>query len=202
MNPKHKRYSSNIVGILIVFVAALALSGCGSKGTWAVNAAPGVPVEVYSNGNGGNLALNGLESEEPVVSPDSLEPTSAEPSNPPLTNIHPVTDERIRTDKNVVEAKHTPPAPSAIKKPVDKKPAEWNGKGLYIGQIDTHSVEITMNEGPTVFQISQYISSQLEKIPDRSNGTPVVFKYTEKEIILSGEKYIERWLTSIEPSEG
>ncbi|MCQ6559118.1 hypothetical protein [Paenibacillus mendelii] len=197
MNQKHKGHSSKLVSILILLVITLVLSGCGSKGTWVSNTDPNVTTEVYNNGSGNEQTITKLDTEEPVVNAESVDPTKVEPINPPIKNIQPVSDDRINAKEDSIQAKSTLAIPAA-----KNEPKVVQGKGLYVGQIDTHSVEITTNEGPTVFQVSQYMSSQLVKIPDSANGTPVVFEYTQKEIILSGEKYIERWLTSIQPSEG
>lgn len=75
---------------------------------------------------------------------------------------------------------------------------QLKGNGLYMGQIDTHSVEININGVPTVFQIDEKIEAKLGKIADQEDGTPVRFSYTRKEIEAGGEKYVERWLTGIQ----
>ncbi|WP_148931436.1 hypothetical protein [Paenibacillus methanolicus] len=75
---------------------------------------------------------------------------------------------------------------------------QLRGNGLYMGQIDSHSVEININGVPTVFQIDETIEEKLSKIDDHADGTPVRFSYTRKEIEAGGEKYVERWLTGIQ----
>ncbi|MBB3112931.1 cytoskeletal protein RodZ [Paenibacillus phyllosphaerae] len=81
--------------------------------------------------------------------------------------------------------------------PTPVKPGELKGSGLYIGRIDTHSIEIQTSSGALVIQYDEESSQLLDKITEHDNGTPVDFTYTQKEVTVEGEKYIERWLTSI-----
>ncbi|MFC4102302.1 hypothetical protein [Paenibacillus xanthanilyticus] len=75
---------------------------------------------------------------------------------------------------------------------------QLKGNGLYMGQIDSHSIEININGVPTVFQIDETIEAKLSKIDDHADGTPVRFTYTRQEIEAGEEKYVERWLTGIQ----
>lgn len=51
------------------------------------------------------------------------------------------------------------------------------GSGTYVGQIDTHSVEIVTEEGPTAFELG----AGTEEAPEGLEmDEPVVFTYVEK----------------------
>lgn len=70
----------------------------------------------------------------------------------------------------------TSPAPS-------KEPAEEaqviQGSGKYVGQIDSHSVEIETEEGPTAFELGSDTEQSLQNL---EMDDPVVFEYVEQPV--------------------
>lgn len=54
-----------------------------------------------------------------------------------------------------------------------------SGSGIYVGQIDNHSIEITTEEGPTAFELGTVTDSVLEEL---EMDDPVVFEYVEKAV--------------------
>lgn len=70
----------------------------------------------------------------------------------------------------------TPPSPS----PEAAEEAQViSGSGIYVGQIDNHSIEITTEEGPTAFELGTVPDSVLEEL---EMDDPVVFEYVEKSV--------------------
>ncbi|AGA57650.1 hypothetical protein Theco_1501 [Thermobacillus composti KWC4] len=53
------------------------------------------------------------------------------------------------------------------------------GSGIYIGQIDPHSIEIEVDGTPVVFQLGEGVADVLEGI---NPNDPVQFKYTEQPV--------------------
>ena len=53
------------------------------------------------------------------------------------------------------------------------------GTGVYVGQIDNHSIEIETEEGPTAFELGVGIESVLESL---NMNDPVDFEYVEKAV--------------------
>ncbi|ETT53455.1 hypothetical protein MKZ07_00255 [Paenibacillus sp. FSL P4-0338] len=67
------------------------------------------------------------------------------------------------------------------------------GSGTYVGQIDTHSVEIVTEEGPTAFELG----AGTEEAPEGLEmDEPVVFTYVEK-IVGKDPVVIQRVLSSL-----
>ncbi len=74
---------------------------------------------------------------------------------------------------------------------------EEQGKGTYIGQADTNSIEIKTSDGTsTVYQVDD---TMFEKVSMLKENTAVTYTYIEKVISDSegGEQIKQLWLTSI-----
>ena len=74
---------------------------------------------------------------------------------------------------------------------------EQQGKGTYIGQADTNSIEIKTSDGTsTVYQVDD---KMFEKVSMLKENTSVEYTYIEKVISDSegGEQIKQLWLTSI-----
>lgn len=75
------------------------------------------------------------------------------------------------------------PADSTAAPIPSKEPAEESqiirGSGSYVGQIDSHSVEIETGEGPTAFELGLGIEDALQNL---ETDDPVVFEYVEKPV--------------------
>ena len=74
---------------------------------------------------------------------------------------------------------------------------EEQGKGTYIGQADTNSIEIKTSDGTsTVYQVDD---TMFEKVSLLKENTAVTYTFIEKVISDSegGEKIKQLWLTSI-----
>ncbi|MFB9324825.1 hypothetical protein ACFFSY_02575 [Paenibacillus aurantiacus] len=152
----------------------------------------------------------GAKSETAAETPEqrataSADTNSADKPNPASGVAEEVQSFTAKTTKTAVSASASKQKPYAdtttrvaVKSTVALPAGQLKGNGLYMGQIDTHSVEININGVPTVFQIDETIEKKLNKISDHADGTPVRFTYTRKEIEAGGEKYVERWLTGIQ----
>lgn len=77
------------------------------------------------------------------------------------------------------------PSPSASTAPEATEQAVQEGTGFYEGQVDTHSIEIKTDAGPTVFQITPEIG---EKVSSWESGESVKYQFTEETIDADGEK--------------
>ncbi|MBW7476556.1 hypothetical protein K0T92_17705 [Paenibacillus oenotherae] len=77
------------------------------------------------------------------------------------------------------------------------EPVQLKGQGIYQGMADTHSVEITTEEGPTVFQVDEDVAKQLEAIPEGKDGVAVAYEFREQEIDADGKIIKQLWLTRI-----
>lgn len=64
-------------------------------------------------------------------------------------------------------------------------PELLTGTGEYVGLQDSHTIEITTEEGPAAFQVSPEIA---EKIGGWEDGTPVKFQYTSLVLDAGGEQ--------------
>ncbi|WP_410512095.1 hypothetical protein PaeBR_18925 [Paenibacillus sp. BR2-3] len=103
------------------------------------------------------LALTACGNGTPAVAP-------GEESTPTAT-ASPVPTESVST--------------SAPTQPTDEEPQVIKGSGIYVGQIDSHSVEIKTEEGPIAFELG----AGTETAPESLNmGDPVVFEYVEKSV--------------------
>ncbi|WP_405109737.1 hypothetical protein MHH28_31920 [Paenibacillus sp. FSL K6-1217] len=67
------------------------------------------------------------------------------------------------------------------------------GSGTYVGQMDTHSVEIVTEEGPTAFELGAGTADAPELL---EMDDPVVFTYVEK-IVGNDPVVIQRVLSSL-----
>lgn len=74
-----------------------------------------------------------------------------------------------------------------------ESPAEEakSAEGVYTGQIDANSVEITTESGAAAYRIPEELTTVIENLP---SDAKVKFKYTEKAV--DGVKQL--WLTMIE----
>ncbi len=93
------------------------------------------------------------------------------------------------------------PSPSPTAQP-SSSPAEETqaiqGTGIYVGQIDNHSVEIKTDEGATSFELG----IGLEKAPEAlSMDDPVVFEYVERGVE-GDSSVLQRVLTKLDKSAG
>ena len=77
----------------------------------------------------------------------------------------------------------------------DASPETLSGTGEYVGLQDSHSVEITTEEGPTPFQVTPEIA---EKVDPWEKGTPVKFQYTSETLDANGENVEQNIIISIE----
>ncbi|MDQ0191865.1 hypothetical protein [Paenibacillus wynnii] len=70
-------------------------------------------------------------------------------------------------------------SPTASATPENEEPLVIKGTGIYVGQIDNHSVEIKTEEGSTAFELGV----GTETAPEALNmDDPVVFEYVEKSV--------------------
>lgn len=69
-----------------------------------------------------------------------------------------------------------------------------SAEGVYTGQIDSNSIEITTASGAAAYQFHEDMTSVIEKLPDNAK---IKFKYTEK-VVDSGTDLKQLWLTEIE----
>lgn len=91
------------------------------------------------------------------------------------------------------------PSPSPAAQP-SSSPAEESqviqGTGIYVGQIDNHSVEIKTEEGATSFELG----TGLEEAPEAlSMDDPVVFEYVERSVE-GDSSVLQRVLSKLEKS--
>ncbi|MEK3881965.1 hypothetical protein [Paenibacillus sp. PL2-23] len=69
-----------------------------------------------------------------------------------------------------------------------------SAEGVYTGQIDSHSIEITINGIAAAYQFPGDMTAAIEALPADS---PVTFQYTEK-IIEGEDKLKQLWLVKVE----
>lgn len=75
------------------------------------------------------------------------------------------------------------------------EPTPMMDEGRFVGIMDTHSIEIETNEGPTAFQ---YEESMTEAINAIEPDAQVQFEYVEETQDVEGEQVTQLWLVSIE----
>ncbi len=61
----------------------------------------------------------------------------------------------------------------------DQAPATIQGTGQYVGQIDTHSIEIDGPEGPAAYQLAEGMEAVLEVL---DKGDDITFEYYEQAV--------------------
>jgi hypothetical protein len=86
-----------------------------------------------------------------------------------------------------------PESPSASPSAVTPEVIESTGE--YIGLMDSHSIEIKTENGPTPFQID---AATAEKLSDWEQGTPVKFQYKEEKLDANGEQVKQNVIVSID----
>ncbi|GGD76658.1 hypothetical protein [Paenibacillus nasutitermitis] len=148
-------------------IALTVMAGCGSgdnNDTPVNGGSANPPANTDTNNNGS------------VTDPDTAlpDPEPSEPSDNNGTDADPGTEGNTPTD------------------PVEDKILKAEGE--YVGEIDTHSVEINIEGTATVFQVDNEVSKQLADISDDAS---VIFEYVEKETDAGGEKVKQLWLKSI-----
>ena len=119
------------------------------------------------------LAITACGGKTPAVAPGETSlPTetaaasvSPSPAPSPTSSPTPVPTESASTQE---PAKTEDAIPQVIK-----------GTGVYVGQIDNHSIEITTEEGSTAFELGEGTESALEAL---KTDDPVVFEYVEKSV--------------------
>ncbi|OME22399.1 hypothetical protein [Paenibacillus odorifer] len=121
---------------------------------------------------GGNNSAQ--TSGEPTATPSPTPTESASTAEPTEAPSTPVPTENPSTA--------TPTENPSTAKPSSTPKAE--GKtikmtAVYIGQIDSHSVEIATKEGPTAFEISAGMESILDTL---NSDDSVVIEYVEKAV--------------------
>jgi hypothetical protein len=78
----------------------------------------------------------------------------------------------------------------------DKAPDTIQGTGQYVGQIDTHSIEINGPEGPAAYQLAEGMEIVLETLQEGDN---IAFEYYERAV--EGDDTVKQLvLTSISKS--
>lgn len=118
------------------------------------------------------LTLTACGGNNPTQTP--VEPTATTSPNPTESVSTPVPTESTSTP--------VPTESVSTQAPSSTPSAEANvieGTGVYIGQIDNHSIEIETEEGPTAFELGAGVESVLEGL---NMDDPVVFEYVEKAI--------------------
>jgi hypothetical protein len=70
-----------------------------------------------------------------------------------------------------------------------------NATGEYVGLQDTHTLEIITGNGPTAFQISPEIATQVDPWEE---GTKVKFQFTEEILDVDGKQVKQLTLVSID----
>lgn len=78
-------------------------------------------------------------------------------------------------------------------KELPAKNAIISAEGVYTGQIDSHSIEISTDAGVSVYQIPEELTSIIENLPADAK---VKFEYTEQ--TEGDSEYKQLWLTKIE----
>jgi hypothetical protein len=74
-------------------------------------------------------------------------------------------------------------------------PVSLNSTGEYVGLQDNHTLEIKTGDGPTAFQISPEIATQVDQW---GVGTKVKFQYTEATLDVDGKQVKQLTLVSID----
>jgi len=74
-------------------------------------------------------------------------------------------------------------------------PETHEAVGEYVGLIDSHSIEVRLEDSTVSFQISPEIA---EKVDPWDTGTPVKFDYSEDTIDVNGEKVSQYTIHSID----
>lgn len=161
------------LALVFSLIAAFTLTtGCGNNNNH--NTSDNVDGKVYNedaaNGENGGVNNNSGVSEPDIAAPSVPAPGNSEPE---------------KSDNNTT-------AGTDHNTDIDKQ-----GKGTYIGQADTNSIEIKISDGTsTVYQVDD---KMFEKVSQLEENASVAYTYIEKEISDSegGEKIIQLWLTSI-----
>lgn len=69
--------------------------------------------------------------------------------------------------------------------------------GVYVGQLDGHSIEITTDAGPVVYQVSPEFA---DKVSPWDKDTPVTYEYREEIIDNDGDEIKQLVITAIDKS--
>ncbi|ASA20105.1 hypothetical protein [Paenibacillus donghaensis] len=102
---------------------------------------------------------------------------AAAPSEPAATTTPAPTETAVTTTPAPVPTE-TAATPS-LSPSSEAQPQVLQGKGIYLGQIDNHSVEIQTEEGPTAFELGAGTETAPEKL---NTDDTVTFEYVEKAI--------------------
>ncbi|WP_027087704.1 hypothetical protein [Cohnella panacarvi] len=74
-------------------------------------------------------------------------------------------------------------------------PETHPGEGEYVGLIDSHSIEVKLEDSTVAFQIGPEIA---EKVDQWESGTLVTFTYSENKIDVNGETVTQYTIHSID----
>ncbi|RIX52748.1 hypothetical protein D3P08_12105 [Paenibacillus nanensis] len=164
MNKLTKRKKQTAIAGALLLAMTLTLSACGGE-----NNAGGADTNAEQN-NSGAAAGNQLPEDSGIMDPDA--PASGENSNSaPDSSANENANNEEETPANDV----------------------LSAEGVYTGQIDSHSIEITTDAGATVYQVPEELLTVIENLPADAK---VKFEYTEKSE--GDSEYKQNWLTKIE----
>ncbi|QYR20667.1 hypothetical protein KZ483_23220 [Paenibacillus sp. sptzw28] len=99
------------------------------------------------------------------------------------------------TEPDTAKPKPSQPGNNRSDEQPPKDTAVSKAEGTYVGQADTHSVEIKTADGTSVFQFDASLAEKVDKIKDNS---PVAIEYYSKEYNIEGKNVKQLWLTKIE----
>ncbi|MBW7455045.1 hypothetical protein ACFOLF_10990 [Paenibacillus sepulcri] len=170
-------------------IALAVMAGCNSGGNNNTqdNGNTSLPANTDVNNNGSTNSNSGMDNSGStnnngsVTDPGTAVPDSGS-NNPAPDNANSGSSES--PDNGTEGSANTDPAQDTVLK----------GEGEYVGEVDTHSVEIKMNDTATVFQVDDEVSKQLTSLSDNSN---VTYEYIEKDTDVDGEMVKQYWLKSI-----
>ncbi|MUT68074.1 hypothetical protein [Paenibacillus sp. NEAU-GSW1] len=151
MKPTKKHRKSSLIAAGAALLAVmLTASACGANEEKPLNGSQGAEVTQPADATPTPEAGTDASEENSGNAESSTEPaaTSAEPADPNSGG-----DSDSQNDA-VVKA-----------------------EGVYVGQIDTHSIEVSSDEGPLVLQVTDDFSSMLNEL---ESDTKIKFEYIAK----------------------
>ncbi|MFD0671457.1 hypothetical protein [Cohnella sp. GCM10027633] len=92
------------------------------------------------------------------------------------------------------DAEASPSAPASSDASANPSEAQ-EAVGEYVGLIDSHSIEIKLEDSTVAFQVSPEIA---DKLDPWESDTPVKFTYTENTVDVNGEKVTQYTIESID----
>lgn len=167
------RRNRKIEKLAVVTLLTLTLAACGSN-----------KPEVSGDNNDSQVVSNNNGSEAEGVDTNNESGTIDNSKEPPVSS---------NSEQTPSEATPDPVTEPQVDLDVTKGDV-LQGSGIYVGQNDSNSIEVTTADGATAFQIEDAVAQVVDTLEE---GSTIKFEYYEKTTKVGSESVKQLFMTKI-----